>query len=148
MNFFKKYHRPYKIPLPRSQSAERAQPSGLARTPSLPSLSPADLSSQELFPAIISPKRKTDPPKENKLQGTIHRTDTAGSGFVLCGAGGSWGLPAPEGTKAVAQLGKSKKFKRIKSRKFQECSHGDHFCPVSWRPYQGRMEVLEYGLSD
>ena len=61
---FKKYHRPYKIPLPRSQSAERAQPSGLARTPSLPSLSPADFSSQELFPAIISPKRKTDPPKK------------------------------------------------------------------------------------
>ena len=61
---FKKYHHPYKIPLPRSQSAERAQPSGLARTPSLPSLSSADLSSQELFPAIISPKRKTDPPKK------------------------------------------------------------------------------------
>ena len=61
---FKKYHRPYKIPLPRSQSAERAQPSGLARTPSLPSLSPADLSSQELFPVIISPKRQTDPPKK------------------------------------------------------------------------------------
>ena len=65
---FKKYHRPYKIPLPRSQSAERAQPSGLARTPSLPSLSPADLSSQELFPAIISPKRKTDPPKKTNYK--------------------------------------------------------------------------------
>ena len=62
--FFKKHHRPYKIPLPRSQSAERAQPSGLARTPSLPSLSPTDFSSQELFPAIISPKRK--PPAEKK----------------------------------------------------------------------------------
>ena len=64
--FFKKHHRPYKIPLPRSQSAERAQPSGLARTPSLPSLSPTDFSSQELFPAIISPKRKTNPPAEKK----------------------------------------------------------------------------------
>ena len=64
--FFRKYHSPYKIPLPRSQSAERAQPSGIARTPSLPSLSPADISSQELFPAIISPKRKTDPPAGKK----------------------------------------------------------------------------------
>ena len=65
-HFFWKYHHPYKISLPRSQSAERAQPSGIARTPSLPSLSPADISSQELFPAIISPKRKTDPPAEKK----------------------------------------------------------------------------------
>ncbi len=62
--FLRKHHRPYKIPLPRSQSAERAQPSGLARTPSLPSLSPTDFSSQELFPAIMSPKRK--PPAEKK----------------------------------------------------------------------------------
>ena len=65
-HFFKKYHRPYKIPLPRSQSTERAQPSGLARTPSLSSLSPSDISSQELFPAIISPKRKPDPPAGKK----------------------------------------------------------------------------------
>ena len=64
--FIQKHHRPYKIPLPRSQSAERAQPSGLARTPSLPSLSPTDFSSQELFLAIISPKRKTNPPAEKK----------------------------------------------------------------------------------
>ena len=60
-HFLHKYHRPYKIPLPRSQSAERAQPSSLARTPSLPTLSPRDISSQELFPAIPSPKRKPDP---------------------------------------------------------------------------------------
>ena len=65
-HFFKKYHRPYEIPLPRSQSADRAQPSGIARTPSLPSLSPADFSSQELFPVIISPKRKTNPPARKK----------------------------------------------------------------------------------
>ena len=65
-HFFRRYHHPYIIPLPRSQSAERAQPSGLARTPSIPSLSPADISSQELFPAIISPKRKPDPPAGKK----------------------------------------------------------------------------------
>ena len=57
-HYLKKYHRPYKIPLPRFQSAERAQPSSLAQTPSLPSLSPSDISSQELFLAIPSPKRK------------------------------------------------------------------------------------------
>ena len=66
--FFKKHHRPYKIPLPRSQSAERAQPSGLARTPSLPSLSPTDFSSQELFPAMISPKTKPQTEKRKHTQ--------------------------------------------------------------------------------
>ena len=66
--FLKKHYRPYKIPLPRSQSAERAQPSGLARTPSLPSLSPTDFSSQELFPAIISPKRKSPTGKKKQKQ--------------------------------------------------------------------------------
>ena len=66
--FLKKHHRPYKIPLPRSQSAERAQPSGLARTPSLPSLSPTDFSSQELFPAIISPKTKPQTEKRKHTQ--------------------------------------------------------------------------------
>ena len=84
--YFKKHHRPYKIPLPRSQSAERAQPSGLARTPSLPSLSPTDFSSQELFPAIISPKEKPAPvlrkrnlPKKMK----IYQSDRY-SGQRLC----------------------------------------------------------------
>ena len=65
-HYFKKYHRPYKTPLPRSQSAERAQPLSLARTPSLPSLSPSDISSQELFPAILPPKRNLDPPAGKK----------------------------------------------------------------------------------
>ena len=65
-HFLHKYHRPYKIPMPRSQSAEMAQPSSLARTPSLPTLSPGDISSQELFPAIPSPKRKPDPPPARK----------------------------------------------------------------------------------
>ena len=60
-HYLKKYHRPYKIHLPRSQSAERAQSSRLTRTPSLPSLSPSDISSLELFPAIPSSKRKPDP---------------------------------------------------------------------------------------
>ena len=60
--YLQKQRRPYKIPLPRSQSAERAQPSSLVRTPSLPSLSPSDFQSQELFPAIFSShKGKTDP---------------------------------------------------------------------------------------
>ena len=66
--FLKKHYRPYKIPLPRSQSAERAQPSGLARTPSLPSLSPTDFSSQELFPAMISPKTKPQTEKRKHTQ--------------------------------------------------------------------------------
>ena len=79
--FFKKHHRPYKIPLPRSQSAERAQPSGLARTPSLPSLSPADFSSQELFPAMISPKRK--PPVKKNQDLTIGQMQRAAA---LCSA--------------------------------------------------------------
>ena len=79
--FFKKHHRPYKIPLPRSQSAERAQPSGLARTPSLPSLSPTDFSSQELFPAMISPKR--NPPEKKKQELTIGQMQRAAA---LCSA--------------------------------------------------------------
>ncbi len=79
--FFKKHHRPYKIPLPRSQSAERAQPSGLARTPSLPSLSPTDFSSQELFPAMISPKRKQPGTKKHDL--TIGQMQRAAA---LCSA--------------------------------------------------------------
>ena len=79
--FLKKHHRPYKIPLPRSQSAERAQPSGLARTPSLPSLSPTDFSSQELFPAMISPKRK--PPEKKKQELTIGQMQRAAA---LCSA--------------------------------------------------------------
>ena len=65
-HFLKKFHLPYKIPLPRSQSAERAQLSSLARIPSLPSLSPSELSSQDLFPAIPSPKRNPDPPTGKK----------------------------------------------------------------------------------
>ena len=88
----KKYHRPYQIPLPRSQSADRSQPLDLTRTPSLPSLSPTIISSQELFPA----KRKQDPPaskKKSKSAGGRKRTDnhanTAGSGFVLSRAGSS-----------------------------------------------------------
>ena len=79
--FFKKHHRPYKIPLPRSQSAERAQPSGLARTPSLPSLGPTDFSSQELFPAMISPKR--NPPEKKKQELTIGQMQRAAA---LCSA--------------------------------------------------------------
>ena len=79
--FLKKHYRPYKIPLPRSQSAERAQPSGLARTPSLPSLSPTDFSSQELFPAIISPKRKPSEKKKQEL--TIGQMQRAAA---LCSA--------------------------------------------------------------
>ena len=72
-HFLHKYHRPYKIPLPRSQSTERAQPSSLARTPSLPTLSPRDISSQELFPAIPSPKRKPDPPPLPEKRNQIGR---------------------------------------------------------------------------
>ena len=93
---------PIKIPLPRSQSAERAQPSGLARTPSLPSLSPTDFSSQELFPAMISPKR--NPPEKKKQELTIGQMQRAAA---LCSAEleAVGGLPAPEGTKAVGQAG-------------------------------------------
>ena len=42
---FSKKPRPYQIPLPRSQSAERTKSEGLARTSSLPSLSPSSFSS-------------------------------------------------------------------------------------------------------
>ena len=72
----KKYHRPYQIPLPRSQSADRSQPLNLTRTPSLPSLSPTSISSQELFPS----KRKQDPPaskkKANRQEGEKELTIT------------------------------------------------------------------------
>ena len=60
--FFKKCRRPYQIPLPRSQSADRSQPLNLTRTPSLPSLSPSAISTQELFPA----KQRHDPPASKK----------------------------------------------------------------------------------
>ena len=150
---FRKYHRPYKIPLPRSQSAERAQPSGLARTPSLPSLSPADISSQEQFPAIISPKRKTNPPAEKKKPSYKDNELSIGQiqrAAALCSAEleavGDFQLRKE--LKPLLSLEKNQKSQCIKPHKFQECSHGDHFCPVSWRPYQGRVEVLEYGLSD
>ena len=36
----------------------------------------------------------------------------------------------------------------MQSFELYECSHGDHFHPHGWRSYQGRMEVLWYGLSD
>ena len=58
----KKYHRPYQIPLPRSQSADWSQPLNLTRTHSLPSLSPSSIVSQELFPA----RQKQDPPASKK----------------------------------------------------------------------------------
>ena len=57
-----KYHRPYQIPLPRSQSADRSQPLNLTRTHSLPSLSPSSIASQELFPA----RQRQDPPASKK----------------------------------------------------------------------------------
>ena len=72
----KKYHRPYQIPLPRSQSADWSQPLNLTRTPSLPSLSPTMIPSQELFPA----KREQDPPaskkKANRQEGEKELTIT------------------------------------------------------------------------
>ena len=130
--FFKKHHRPYKIPLPRSQSAERAQPSGLARTPSLPSLSPTDFSSQELFPALISPKRKT--PEKKKEELTIGQMQRAAA---LCSAEleavGDFQLR--KALKPLARLEKINDLKISNPTNFPECSHGDHFCPVSWRPY-------------
>ena len=76
--YLKRYRRPYQIPLPRSQSADRSQPLNLTRTPSLPSLSPSTISS-ELFPA----KQKQDPPaskKTNRQEGeqwTIHQIQQA-----------------------------------------------------------------------
>ena len=60
--FWKKCRRPYQIPLPRSQSADRSQPLNLTRTPSLPSLSPSAISTQELFPA----RQRHDPPASKK----------------------------------------------------------------------------------
>ena len=60
--FFKKCRRSYQIPLPRSQSADRSQPPNLTRTPSLPSLSPSALSTQELFSA----KQRHGPPASKK----------------------------------------------------------------------------------
>ena len=101
--YLKKQRRPYKIPFPRSQSSERAQPSSLARTPSLPSLSPSEFQSKELFPAIFSSPlaRKKTPSHQEK---TINWTNSTGSGFVLSRAGSSGGLPASKGTKAAAEL--------------------------------------------
>ena len=65
--FLKRQSRPYQIPLPRSQSVDRTPPSSLARTPPLPSFSPSDFSSYELFPAILTtPKGKSDPPAGKK----------------------------------------------------------------------------------
>ena len=63
--FFKKCHRPYQIPLPRSQSADRSQPLNQTRTPSLPSLSPSAISTQEPFPA----RQRHDPPACKKQIG-------------------------------------------------------------------------------
>ena len=66
--YFKRCHRPYQIPLPRSQSADRSQPLNLTRTPSFHSLSPTTISYQELFPA----KPKQAPPaskKTNRMEG-------------------------------------------------------------------------------
>ena len=57
-----KYHRPYQIPLQRSQSADRSQPLNLTRTHSLPSLSPSSIASEELFPA----RQRQDPPASKK----------------------------------------------------------------------------------
>ena len=112
---FKRQRRPYQIPLLRSQSVDRTQPSSLARTPSLPSLSPSDFSSYELFPAILTtPKGKSDPPagkKKPKSAGgrkTVNKTNSAGCGFVLCRTGSRWGLPASKSTKAAAELRKGR----------------------------------------
>ena len=68
--FLKKCRRPYQIPLPKSQSADRSQPLNLTRTPSLPSLSPSAISTQELFPA----RQRHDPPaskKTNRQEGEL-----------------------------------------------------------------------------
>ena len=112
-HFFHKHHRPYKIPQPRSQSAERAQPSSLARTPShsltqsfrvfIPRLIP-------WYPLTQKKTRSSCRKKGTESAGgwTFNWTNAAGSGFVLGGAGSSWGLQAPEGTKAAAQPGKNK----------------------------------------
>ena len=60
-------HRPYQIPRPRTQSAERTKTEGLARTSSIPSQSPSSFSSQELFPASsVSPRTPKDPPARKK----------------------------------------------------------------------------------
>ena len=86
-HYFRKCHRPYQIPLPRSQSADRSQPLNLTRTPSLPSLSPSSISSQELFPA----KMKQDPPASKK------RTKSAGGGKT------SWLYNRSSGKRLCAQ---------------------------------------------
>ena len=68
--FFKKCRRPYQIPLPRSQSADWSQSLNLTRTPSLLSLSPSAISTQELFPA----RQRHDPPaskKTNRQEGEL-----------------------------------------------------------------------------
>ena len=98
---------------------------------------------------LLHPKEKmTLQLKKNESAGELYQTNTAGSGFVLSRAGSSWGLPASKGTKAAAEPRKNSRSKGFKSSKSLECSHGDHFCPVSWRLYQGRVEVPKYGLSD
>ena len=67
MNCFLKNLVPTKFPPPRSQSAERTKSEGLARTSSLPSLSPSSFSSQELFPASpVSPRTPKNPPARKK----------------------------------------------------------------------------------
>ena len=60
--YLKRCRRPYQIPLPRSQSADRSQPLNLTRTPSFPSLSPSAISTQELFPT----RQRHDPPASKK----------------------------------------------------------------------------------
>ena len=60
--YLKRCRRPYQIPLPRSQSADRSQPLNLTRTPSLPSLSPSAISTQDIFPA----RQRHDPPARKK----------------------------------------------------------------------------------
>ena len=78
----KKYHRPYQIPLPRSQSADQSQPLNLTRTHSLPSLSPSSIVSQELFPARqkqdpSASKKKTPNRQEGENQLTIKQIQQA-----------------------------------------------------------------------
>ena len=86
--FFKKHHRPYKIPLPRSQSAERAQPLGLARTPSLPSLSPVRLLFARAIPRPSFPQKEKPAPvlrKRNlQIPGTRTYQSDKYSGQRLC----------------------------------------------------------------
>ena len=90
-HFLHKHHRPYKIPLPRSQSAERAQPLSLARTPSLPSLSPSEFSSKTY--SLQSPHPKENlillPEKRNRIGRGMNFQLNKCSGQRLC-ARWSW----------------------------------------------------------